>query len=337
MLISPSDVGDACSAVRRTIVDWNAHVAPIFQCQLELVHWQTSARSELGASVQEVLNDAIVDDADFALALFWNRVGTPTRTHASGSVEEVERLLSTNRRVLIYFCTAAPDSSHTDLQLEQVAQLRAHYETRGPVASFRNVDELARMVQSHITSLISELRSVRANELRDEALVDLASRVAAYVLVARNMKKAFDLFGEAALAEDAEANQVLGRAITAYNERYDALRIDRDKILQHISSLSEGPEWPNMARELLTALEDAHRRGAFRFNRISRDSVTLGSLRRKLSQRIEPHEQLEITTELKMAGLLALEAMRNCCEDTESAVRVLELQAQDFSWKVRGH
>ena len=86
LVISPSDVAEARAAAGRAVLEWNAHVAPIFQCRLELVHWQTSALPELGRSVQDILNDAIVDDADFAMALFWTRVGTPTRAYGSGSV-----------------------------------------------------------------------------------------------------------------------------------------------------------------------------------------------------------------------------------------------------------
>src|SRR4051812_21745450 len=105
LLISPSDVASEREAVLATVVKWNAHIGQALQARIELVLWETHSVPESSARPQQSLNRQIVDDADFAVAIFWARLGTPTGTSISGSAEEIQRLLDKGVRVLPYFGT----------------------------------------------------------------------------------------------------------------------------------------------------------------------------------------------------------------------------------------
>ncbi|MFA0173397.1 DUF4062 domain-containing protein, partial [Vibrio splendidus] len=51
---------------------------------------------------QKILNQQMVEDADFGIGIFWSKLGTPTDTHASGTVEEIEGLRNKGAKVSLY-------------------------------------------------------------------------------------------------------------------------------------------------------------------------------------------------------------------------------------------
>lgn len=340
LVISPSDVAEARNSVAGAIVDWNAHVGPVLNCRVEPVRWEVSARPELGDSVQTVLNEAIVDQADFAIALFWTRAGTPTENHVSGSAEEVERLVASGRRVMVYFCAADPPASLVDReQLQRLARLRAAYEARGPLSTFHTLDELERLVHSHLTSLVAELTALQtapASGHRQRQLVsrftNIADRITRYVLSARNLATAFELSGEAALDADVEADAVLRHAIEAYNAAYEGLHTRRESYVRYLAEAADDGVLADDFRDLLATLDEAHRRGPFSFNKTYRCSVELRSLRRRLS--VES-ERGAIEAEIRLVKATALESIRNAVADTESSLRSLERRADGLARKVR--
>jgi hypothetical protein len=73
----------------------------------------------------------MVVDADFGIAIFWTRLGSPTGEAESGTVEEIDELVTTNRRVLVYFCDRGTSLKTLDLQQlqkrnEYKEQIRKH-------------------------------------------------------------------------------------------------------------------------------------------------------------------------------------------------------------------
>src|SRR5690242_18268481 len=106
LLISPADLTNEREAVKNLIARWNAEIGGLFSTRIEAVGWELDAVPDAAAPAQTVLNRQIVDSADFGIALFWTRLGTPTQHGRSGSVEEIERLLAKNARVLVYFSSA---------------------------------------------------------------------------------------------------------------------------------------------------------------------------------------------------------------------------------------
>jgi hypothetical protein len=64
--------------------------------------------------------------------MFWTRLGTPTKRHTSGSVEEIARLHQKDSKVMVYFCDArAPRSALKGDQFKKLQELRKRYEKEG--------------------------------------------------------------------------------------------------------------------------------------------------------------------------------------------------------------
>ena len=158
LLISPSDVPAERDAVSEVIDNWNAQIGAALNARIHLVRWETHAVPDLAAPAQEVLNRQIVDDCDFALAVFWTRLGTPTSAHRSGSIEEIDRLRKRGARVLIYFSTASvPQDRLTDDQFQELQQLKEELQKEGLLGVFNGIAHLREQVLLHLTGVVSGL------------------------------------------------------------------------------------------------------------------------------------------------------------------------------------
>jgi len=160
LLIAPSDVEDGCRVLLDLVRDWNAHLGKELGARVELVRWRSHATPDARQPAQPTINEQIVDDCDLAVALFWSRLGTPTETAESGSVEEIERLTTAGIRVMLYFSDAAVEQAA--LKGDQYSRLQTYRDKMQLAAfcwSYANDDVLQRQVMLHLTSAISELRA----------------------------------------------------------------------------------------------------------------------------------------------------------------------------------
>ncbi|NEX14061.1 MAG: hypothetical protein C1941_05130, partial [Prosthecochloris sp.] len=121
LIASPSDVQEERKKAIETIRQWNASQESVF---LEAIDWETYAAPECGGGPQEIINKQIVDRCDCAVGIFWARIGTPTKVAPGGAVEEIRRLVSKGKPVMVYFSTMSLPYEHNERQLRKVKKLR---------------------------------------------------------------------------------------------------------------------------------------------------------------------------------------------------------------------
>ena len=84
-IASPGDLHSERDAILRVITNWNDKNR---QATLTAKMWEFAA-PELGAHPQDILNKRIIQESDLLLAMFWSKLGTPTPTAPSGTVQEI--------------------------------------------------------------------------------------------------------------------------------------------------------------------------------------------------------------------------------------------------------
>jgi hypothetical protein len=89
------------ATVHQEINRWNGVYGPKFATAITPISWGTHAAAEFGQPPQEILNRQIVDACDICIAIFANRLGTPTATAESGTAEEIERLYKAGKYVAV--------------------------------------------------------------------------------------------------------------------------------------------------------------------------------------------------------------------------------------------
>lgn len=158
LLISPSDVASERDALTQMVRTWNAHIGKGLGARVELVRWESHSVPDLSAPAQDVINRDLLDECDFGIAVFWSKLGTPTKEHASGSVEEITRLLQRGARVMVYFSERDIPKSQLNLdQLARLEQVRKQFQSEGLLSGYTEISELCTQVNLHLTSLVIQL------------------------------------------------------------------------------------------------------------------------------------------------------------------------------------
>lgn len=141
-IASPSDVQDARNAVEKALHDWNAANSASKKIVLLPWRWETSSVPLLGSHPQELINEQGIDSADILIAIFGSRLGAPTPDAVSGTVEEIERALSTKKPVHLYFSKASLPNDVDTRQIDGLREFKSEIKQRGLYGEFATTEQL---------------------------------------------------------------------------------------------------------------------------------------------------------------------------------------------------
>ncbi|EGR0027859.1 DUF4062 domain-containing protein [Vibrio alginolyticus] len=127
MIASPGDVSSERTIIRDVIYEWNAVHSESRNIVLLPVGWETHSSPEMGGQAQEIINNQVLDRCDLLVGVFWTRIGTPTTEYASGTVEEIEEHIKSDKPAMLYF-SSQPVALDT-IEPEQYTQLKAFKES----------------------------------------------------------------------------------------------------------------------------------------------------------------------------------------------------------------
>lgn len=102
LISAPGDVPlEDMAVIRKTISQWNLNLGRHVGLTVLPVSWTEHAVAEFGERPQAILNHQIVEEADLAVALFQDRLGTPTGEAESGTAEEIKALVEAGKSVAV--------------------------------------------------------------------------------------------------------------------------------------------------------------------------------------------------------------------------------------------
>jgi hypothetical protein len=158
LIASPSDCVKERSAIPAIIYSWNSVHSYHTNTILEPVMWETHVIPALGDRPQEIINNQIVDSCDFLIGAFWTRIGTATGDHVSGTAEEINRLRSQGKQILLYFSSApvVPESIDPD-QYKALIEYKKSLRGHGITFDYSDISEFREMLQRHLSSLMASI------------------------------------------------------------------------------------------------------------------------------------------------------------------------------------
>jgi hypothetical protein len=160
LLISPGDVAEEREALTNLVNHWNAQVGVGLNARLELVRWESHATPDMSNSPQNIINSQLLESCDLGIAIFWSRLGTPTASYPSGSIDEIYKLIHKGARVLVYFSNRAiPQEALTDDQFAKLQEIRSKFQQEGLLSTFSDIASLREQVNLHLTNIITQLLS----------------------------------------------------------------------------------------------------------------------------------------------------------------------------------
>lgn len=122
MIAAPSDIKDEIQIAKNVINGWNVINSELHRRVLLPLHWSDNAYPEAGKHPQKFLDDTLVKKSDLLICIFGSRLGSPTDTHKSGSIEEIEEHLKAGKGVMIFFKETGK-TPHTDQEIQQMQKL----------------------------------------------------------------------------------------------------------------------------------------------------------------------------------------------------------------------
>jgi len=159
LIASPSDVRDERDAVEDVIDSWNAAHSRATGLLLEPVRWETHARPASGGHPQTLINEQIVDDCDLLVGVFWTRLGTPTDEAASGTLEEIKRMLRAQKTVMLYFSRRPVLLDSVDMgEYRRLADFKREWMAKKGLAwEYESIGDLKFQLVKHLAGAIHNL------------------------------------------------------------------------------------------------------------------------------------------------------------------------------------
>ena len=152
LLIScPGDVNQFIDIIRECVDNFNRVYGNVNNMEIATKHWSTDSYPQSGDKPQELLNKQFVRECDAAVAIFWTKFGTPTDKYGSGTEEEIEEMLSSNKQVFMYFFDAPINPSNVDMkQYKKVQAFKEKYKDRGIYFIVKDEHELRQLFTNHL-------------------------------------------------------------------------------------------------------------------------------------------------------------------------------------------
>lgn len=103
MIGCPGDIQSEVQLAKNVIIRWTNLHAEQNRTVLIPINWGTNSYPEHGAHPQKILNSQLAKKSDMLVAVFGTRVGSPTDTSLSGTIEEIEEHVKAGKPVMLFF------------------------------------------------------------------------------------------------------------------------------------------------------------------------------------------------------------------------------------------
>lgn len=116
MFGSPSDIKEEIQVAFQVLNHWNSLHSEQSKIVLLPLHWSISSYPSMGKHPQKILDEQVVEKSDLLICIFGTRLGSPTDTEISGSVEEIKEHRKTGKDVMVFFKRSVDDITSVDPQ-----------------------------------------------------------------------------------------------------------------------------------------------------------------------------------------------------------------------------
>ncbi|WP_411844980.1 hypothetical protein AAFN60_13905 [Roseibacillus persicicus] len=172
MLCGPSDVSKEMAIAKEVIDDWNQENWESTSCGLRSKHWTSDSAPDLSKRGQDVINHQILDDSDIVVAVFWEKLGTPTGLAESGTAEEIIRATHRGIRTMVYFSSLEQFVPGNVQEKDRLQEFRDRLFGMGLGSSFASRSEFRKKFKVHLRQVIQEFIEKGKQELTEKSKVD---------------------------------------------------------------------------------------------------------------------------------------------------------------------
>lgn len=118
MIGCPGDIREEVQIAKEVIIRWTGLHAEHNKVVLLPINWDTNSYPAQGAHPQKLLNQQIAAKSDLLVGIFGARIGSPTDTSQSGTIEEIEEHIQKGKPVMLFFRKFNDATSNDLIKLE---------------------------------------------------------------------------------------------------------------------------------------------------------------------------------------------------------------------------
>ena len=174
LLIScPGDVKDEVILIESAVDEFNELYADPLGITIKTRHWSKSSYAQSGGKPQALLNEQFVNKCDAAIAIFWTKFGSPTDEYGSGTEEEIEIMIQSDKQVFMYFSDKPISPSQMNSEgYKKIQAFREKYKDRGIYFTYSSNDEFKKLFFAHLSMYflsdkkVKEAASERVSKLK---------------------------------------------------------------------------------------------------------------------------------------------------------------------------
>src|SRR5450755_4294532 len=179
-LCGPTDVAKEIALAAEAINDWNCQHGERRGFWVKHQHWSTDSYPDALETGQGAINKQLIDSTDILVAIFWSRIGTPTVSAASGTVEEIQRSIAAGKKVMVYFSDLEPLPLGASIeQVKRLSAFREQLRTHRSCWTFQSRSRFRDDFANHLALVLNDFPLGRKRPLRRKP-TDTAVRQSAH-------------------------------------------------------------------------------------------------------------------------------------------------------------
>lgn len=169
LIASPSDVGEERETIPELINEWNAVNSLSTKIVLMPVMWESHSAPLLGGRPQSIINEQLVKDCDILIGVFWTRIGTNTGVAISGTVEEIEQFVESEKPVMLYFSQTPIEPDKIDIeQFKTLKGFKEKMRSMGLTESYLNLPDFKHKFSRQLSINVGNVINSEATLIKEE-------------------------------------------------------------------------------------------------------------------------------------------------------------------------
>lgn len=168
-IASPSDVKVERESISNVIFKWNSINGKPRKILLKSLTWEDDVYPDVGNEPQKIINEQILNDADILVAIFSTRIGSPTKDHESGSVEEIKEHYKSGKPLMIFFSTQDIPREQIDFQqIQKLTEFKKWCQENSVYYEYDNSSKFSNLLLDKLSLLMNNHKYVLDNTHVDE-------------------------------------------------------------------------------------------------------------------------------------------------------------------------
>ncbi|WP_300759207.1 hypothetical protein [uncultured Brachyspira sp.] len=173
LLIScPSDIENEINIIKNAIQNFNKTLGDAINTKIETLYWKDDVIPQMGEDGQSIINNQIVKDADAVIAIFGEKLGSPTPRYESGTIEEIEEMLKEKKQVFLYFSNKPIDRKIRDREeFDKIEKFKEKYGSKGIYAEYKDDNDFKEKVDMYIFKYFANMDKYNNTASNDKKII----------------------------------------------------------------------------------------------------------------------------------------------------------------------